>query len=543
MASRGKWSAADEASFALLEPDGVSPLKARRYHKSSNSRALIVFAIMGIFILFFLRPKQPSTSMGVPAAAPPSIDNVVAVAEYRAQRVGESSSNGGGGGSIKSSSSSSDDEVVVVNPQRAVATSVANFQAANQARQADSREAAFTGRAAQSSEPDVIIVQPAKATAVATASSRGEAKTSFVSFKVDAASDGAGPAVVRHVAQGDDQDDPSPPPPPPPPFPRISAWKSQWMTFQKSRSNRRDPSKPDSAAVARMIYQLDKEVRERRVFEPGEMGLRLAEIESLEREEANGAQKRTDDAAKARLEETVRATDSARARTKARIAVRGRLIRCPRLAALLMLCLLASRCPHQVRAAATKMGDDLSIKIATVEQLMSEHGPRHPDVLPRLKQLEAMVMQSPYGLDTSINSSPSGKAALQRLKVRGLVKRAADARFTEDLGQKAAAIEWQVKNGRLAELSPPPPPRPRGSGRNDAEEEEKVWDSLAARESERPSYRSSALRRKATNFNRRGHMSGYASSRVRGGQESDDGDDGEDEEIVVIRRPVRSKAD
>ena len=148
-----------------------------------------------------------------------------------------------------------------------------------------------------------------------------------------------------------------------------------------------------------------------------------------------------------------------------------------------------------------------------------------------------------------VTSSLSGKAALQRLKVRGLVKRAADAKFQEDLAQKAAAIEWQVKNGRLAELSPPPPPLPRGSARDDSEDEGKVWDSLAARESERPSYRSSALRRKATNFNRRSsnarrtsNARGYATSRVRDGEETEDVDDGEEEEIVVIRRPVRSKS-
>ena len=69
----------------------------------------------------------------------------------------------------------------------------------------------------------------------------------------------------------------------------------QWLGFTQKREMMRSQGigttpPHDSLQVARMMAALEREVKSGRPFAPGEMGMRLAEIEELERAEAFGAE-------------------------------------------------------------------------------------------------------------------------------------------------------------------------------------------------------------------------------------------------------------
>jgi len=140
--------------------------------------------------------------------------------------------------------------------------------------------------------------------------------------------------VIRHVSGGDDNFDP------PPPSRSISRFFS-WIRG-------RDRKKGSSGRVAGLISKLKKEIDDGAPFGPSEMGQRLAEIEQLERAEADGEQKRKDGEAKKKLEELV-------------------------------------------RRKAKERHDEVSEKVAAVEALMTKHGPKHPEMLPKLKELEQLL--------------------------------------------------------------------------------------------------------------------------------------------------------
>ena len=55
---RNRLNADDEAKFALLEPDGVSPMKARARQSAESKRNMYIALAIGVpFMLFLMRPS------------------------------------------------------------------------------------------------------------------------------------------------------------------------------------------------------------------------------------------------------------------------------------------------------------------------------------------------------------------------------------------------------------------------------------------------------------------------------------------------------
>lgn len=299
-------SGADEAAFALLEPDGATPQKARRQQeKVSAQKTKIAGAFCGIFVLFIVGSHHSSKAAHVAGGT-----NTVSEVRTPAPTTHASAA-----------AATGNEDVIVVNPKATVGA-VSRLAASSSA----VVHTALKGNAGENDE-DVIVVNPARAVAT-TGGVASQIGSNFVSHHEDHG-DGA-PAVVRHIAQGEDQEDHPPPPPPP------SRSFMQWLGFSRKRQMVQGTTPPhDSLEVARMMATLEREVKSGRPFAPGEMGLRLAEIEELERAAIDSEQKKRDEATKLRLEE-------------------------------------------EVRLAAEKMGDHISQHLAEAEELMSTHGLRHP---------------------------------------------------------------------------------------------------------------------------------------------------------------------
>jgi hypothetical protein len=299
-------SGADEAAFALLEPDGATPQKARRQQeKVSAQKTKIAGAFCGIFVLFIVGSHHSSKAAHVAGGT-----NTVSEVRTPAPTTHASAA-----------AATGNEDVIVVNPKATVGA-VSRLAASSSA----VVHTAVKGNAGENDE-DVIVVNPARAVAT-TGGVASQIGSNFVSHHEDHG-DGA-PAVVRHIAQGEDQEDHPPPPPPP------SRSFMQWLGFSRKRQMVQGTTPPhDSLEVARMMATLEREVKSGRPFAPGEMGLRLAEIEELERAAIDSKQKKRDEATKLRLEE-------------------------------------------EVRLAAEKMGDHISQHLAEAEELMSTHGLRHP---------------------------------------------------------------------------------------------------------------------------------------------------------------------
>ena len=241
---RQKLSSTDEAKFALLEPDGVSPMRHRQrataQATASQRKGCLVLSFSLLFILYLAYPR-PSTGSWTVATG----------------RTGNSGT------------SSSDDTVIVAG----VATNTVSASLS-----AGSALLAMRGQESSTDLGDTVVVDKGTVAKV-------EAPTRAVDADV-ASSRTDGVAIIRHVAGGDENIE-SPPPPPPPS-------RGAFHLFSWLRGRR----KPSSKTVAHMIEQLEKDVREGASFEPAEMGQRLADIERLERQEAEGEQKRKDEVAK-----------------------------------------------------------------------------------------------------------------------------------------------------------------------------------------------------------------------------------------------------
>ena len=266
-------------------------------------------------------------------------------------------------------------------------------------------------------DDDIVVVDAANAVPVQTGGGgggSGDGNGQRAGFISHVATPEGAPAVVRHVAQGEDQMDPSPPPPPPRSI-------MQWLGFTRKRARAQTartiaggPS-GDSMQVARAIAALEKEVKSGKSWRPGEMGMRLAEIEAMERAEVDGAQKRKDEIAKARLEE-------------------------------------------EVRAAAEKMGDKVSAHLAETEELMSSHGLRHPNVLPKLKELEEMVLDLYIKDPNDVTRGRHVRVMDMRKQVEAHLKKTMTDDWREKLDTRAAAIDFELKDAASMVDLPPPPP-------------------------------------------------------------------------------------
>ena len=84
MPRRG-WNAADEAQFALLEPDGASPAKARRARGGGTSAASqkqkMYAAFGGIVILFIVGTHQSGHAQHAVSAAHIPASHVAAASD------------------------------------------------------------------------------------------------------------------------------------------------------------------------------------------------------------------------------------------------------------------------------------------------------------------------------------------------------------------------------------------------------------------------------------------------------------------------------
>ena len=254
----------DEAKFALLEPDGVSPMKRRQMAahqgKVSQFKGGLVLAFGLIFLLYLAYPR-------------PSAKNAfVAAAEDRKRS------------SATVSRGESDDIII---PSRATVTGTTlDFRSATSAiaDSGDLGDTVVVGKSiiSNTADDESLLTRPAV-------------------IDDSSASNGEGPSVIRHVAGGDENIDY---PPPPPPAPSRGVFRFlNWLRGRKTQGTGR---------VAALISKLKQEIADGTHFEPGVMGQRLVEIERLERAEAEGEQKRKDAVATAQLEQQVKAAAAQR---------------------------------------------------------------------------------------------------------------------------------------------------------------------------------------------------------------------------------------
>ena len=448
MPRRNPFNEADEASFALLEPDGTTPQKAKRQQAAATQKKGMVVGVLGcIFLLFVLRPRPEATVTIRPAPT------------YA---------------SPTSSAAASSDDVVVVSTSTPVPKAAA--------------EPAVTKEKLGGDE-DVVVVNTKAATAVdpGISSSSSGSKSSFVSFKHET----EGTAVVRHVAQGDDQDDATSSPPPPPPPPSSRGMLGWLLNFKAKRAQ---GSAKASLNVARMIADLELEVKSSKVWAPGEMGLRLAEIERLERDEKDGKQKERDALAKAHLEE-------------------------------------------HVRAAADKMGDVVSQHLAEVEQLLTEHGPHHKDVLPKVRALESML----YAAASESDQHPS-ETASQILKVRSMVSKLNAIALRESLAREAASIKFALKDETNKNDLPPPPPATEEEDEEEDDDEDADANDEITRQVEEENAREARKARISTLLRlRRKRLRQRGKTEEEHSNDEEDNDDEEDDEVVAANTPVRRR--
>ena len=239
---RQKLSSNDEAKFALLEPDGVSPMRHRQrataQATATQRKGCLVLSFSLLFILYLAYPR-PSTGSWTVAT-----------------------------GSTGSSASSSSDDTVIV---AGVATNTVSATLS-----AGSALLAMRGQDGSTDVSDTVVVDKGTLTKV-------EVPTRPLDADVASTRTEGGVAIIRHVSGGDENIAPPPPPS-----------RGAFRLFSWLRGRRKGPSQ----TVAHMIEKLEKDVREGASFEPAEMGQRLADIERLERREADGEQKRKDEVAK-----------------------------------------------------------------------------------------------------------------------------------------------------------------------------------------------------------------------------------------------------
>ena len=296
---RNRLNPDDEAKFALLEPDGVSPLKARRAQmmqdEASRKKGLIVLAFTVPLALFMMRPSPGLNSTAWVAAA---------------GSTGMVSNMAAGAGARSSSSSSSTVSTRLAGAMADLGDTVI----------IDKRVATKTQTDALESAPTV----------------RGDVMSSVTD-------DVPGEVVVTRRVVG--AEDLSSPPPPPTPSTEAAGFLS-WLLQRRRAGKGSDGQSPEEAQ--RLIKELHAKVGDGYKFASGEMAQELARIERLERREPDGAQKQRDAAATARLE-------------------------------------------AEVRTRAQQMNDPVSEKLAAVEALMSKHGAQHPDLVPRLRELERLL--------------------------------------------------------------------------------------------------------------------------------------------------------
>jgi hypothetical protein len=383
-----------------------------------------------VFLLLMVRPR-------------PSIATTVAGPSFAATT------------SIARPTASSSDDVIVVSPTATTTVTTASPSSDDGALLGGDARSKLPSSSSSSDEPEVVSAPPKPSKVI-----------------INSAAAGVGDVAVHlHVAQGDENVAYSSPPPPPP---RPSRSFLEWMAFLRERKAG-GGSQTTSRAVARAIAALETDVRRGYNFANGEMGERLAEIEALERNERDGAQKRVNEMAKARLEE-------------------------------------------RVRQAAEAKGDALSSKIAEVERLMSQEGATHPELLPKLRAMEKKLM---------------GDSAAGTRRARGVQQRLKDdVDLKSDIEEKAAAIEWEIRNRREDAA-----PRSTGSDSGGARaaataaprsrvrqiEQQEEWDN-----------RIHAARTNAAQVARRRQWK----ARTGHDEEQDDGDDDEPEEVIVVKRPM-----
>ena len=217
----GSLSNADEAKFALLEPDGVSPLKRQRQRAQQATVSqrkgciMLAFALIGLLYLAYPRAVQ-ATADGV---------------------VVDSSSISSSSSSASTAKDASSSEDIVIVPTGA----------------ASSTTLAPSGGAASSATPgdlgDTVVVSREP---TPTRSAPAEASTRSGTPEVLSTSTNADDvAVIRHVAGGDENvADVSPPPPPSRGLARFFGWL---------RGRRAAP--PASTRVSKLIAKLHQEVR------------------------------------------------------------------------------------------------------------------------------------------------------------------------------------------------------------------------------------------------------------------------------------------
>jgi hypothetical protein len=232
--ARRGMTADDEAKFALLEPDGTSPLKSRLAadaQKAVSQKKGGLALLLGLVFVLYLFSLRASDSRAAATAAASSM-------------------------TMSARGVSAGDDVVVVSSETATATSLVSVPVVSRS-------------SATADVGDTVVVN--KETAVEVA------QTTATEPVVPARDTDGDVYVIRHSAGGDDNVD-SPPPPPPPSRAGILRFFS-WLRGRK---------KEGAGRVAKLISKLQNEINDGATFAPAEMAQRLAEIERLERMEARG---------------------------------------------------------------------------------------------------------------------------------------------------------------------------------------------------------------------------------------------------------------
>ena len=128
MSSRGKFSASDEAKFALLEPDGTSGRRKKPSATVTQTRGCIVLVFLVIGLLLLWRPSPSSSTTYVAPSSVLTSDDVV----VNAAAVSTASTDAGGsaaGSSAAGSKAANSVQDDVVTPSKAAAVAVEPQQA------------------------------------------------------------------------------------------------------------------------------------------------------------------------------------------------------------------------------------------------------------------------------------------------------------------------------------------------------------------------------------------------------------------------------
>jgi len=182
---------------------------------------------------------------------------------------------------------------------------------------------------------------------------------------------------------------------------------------------------------------------------------------------------------------------------------------------------------------------------------------RPQDVLPKLKEVEKMVLELHVKMPTANSRTRFEKIIGMRRQVEAHLKQTMTDEWKDKLNKKAAEVEWALKNdNHVAEL-PPPPPRVEGQTwefrRSRADlveadlakqiEHQRLADTARLLEDGEPG----ASLARTTAPRGVGGVGGFG--RFRRGRrvvrrsvpavDEEEEDDGEAEEVVVVRRPRR----